>query len=107
MITEKETTAGSIPRPQVRKVWKRACAVVLLCAATAGVSNAGCAWWCFNDMADFVGANGMNPIYMTLVQGADGNLYGTTEYGGSATAICAEGCGTVFKIAMGGTTVTT
>src|ERR1039458_6864923 len=36
-----------------------------------------------------------------LVQGSDGNLYGTTDLGGSS-ANCADGCGTVFRISPSG-----
>jgi uncharacterized repeat protein (TIGR03803 family) len=36
-----------------------------------------------------------------LVQGSDGNLYGTTYYGGTGTN-CTYGCGTVFRIKPGG-----
>ncbi|MGO8837239.1 MAG: choice-of-anchor tandem repeat GloVer-containing protein [Limisphaerales bacterium] len=38
--------------------------------------------------------NGSLPV--GLVQGADGNFYGTTDYGGT------NGCGTVFRISMNG-----
>jgi uncharacterized repeat protein (TIGR03803 family) len=43
-----------------------------------------------------------------LVEGADGNFYGTTAYGGIGAACSSEnsgnlGCGTVFKITPGGT----
>jgi uncharacterized repeat protein (TIGR03803 family) len=37
-----------------------------------------------------------------LVEAIDGNLYGTTSYGGASGA-CTLGCGTVFKITPGGT----
>jgi uncharacterized repeat protein (TIGR03803 family) len=37
----------------------------------------------------------------SLVQGADGYLYGTTFSGGSGTGTCAGGCGTVFKVLPG------
>ncbi len=37
-----------------------------------------------------------------LVQGSDGNFYGTTSYGGNITHSCANGCGTVFRITPGG-----
>jgi uncharacterized repeat protein (TIGR03803 family) len=40
--------------------------------------------------------------YSGLIQGTDGNLYGTTGYGGSSTN-CTNGCGTVFKISAAGT----
>ena len=39
-----------------------------------------------------------------LVQGTDGNLYGTTSAGGNAA--CAGGCGTIFKITTTGTLTT-
>jgi uncharacterized repeat protein (TIGR03803 family) len=45
-------------------------------------------------------------LYDELIQGVDGNFYGTTTYGGSGT--CANGfgvigCGTVFKLTPSGT----
>jgi uncharacterized repeat protein (TIGR03803 family) len=39
-----------------------------------------------------------------LVQGTDGNLYGTTSAGGNAA--CSGGCGTIFKITTTGTLTT-
>jgi len=48
---------------------------------------------------DFQGPDGERPLG-TLVQGADGNFYGTTYYGGSM------GLGTIFKIAPSGTLTT-
>ena len=39
-----------------------------------------------------------------LVQAADGNFYGTTEYGGASA--CEYGCGTIFKITPNGTLTT-
>jgi uncharacterized repeat protein (TIGR03803 family) len=51
-------------------------------------------------------ADGAGPVG-GLIQAADGDLYGTTEYGGvydNDTCLPqAPGCGTVFKIAPGGT----
>jgi uncharacterized repeat protein (TIGR03803 family) len=44
-----------------------------------------------------------------LVEGADGNLYGTTSAGGSNSSCSYEnlvGCGTIFKITMAGTLTT-
>jgi uncharacterized repeat protein (TIGR03803 family) len=40
-----------------------------------------------------------------LVQATDGDLYGTTSYGGTSTA-CTVGCGTIFKITPTGTLTT-
>jgi len=46
----------------------------------------------FTTLLNFNYTNGANPYFMSLVQGTDGNLYGTTEGGG------ANGAGTVFKV---------
>lgn len=48
------------------------------------------------------GANGNSPIG-GVVQGSDGNFYGTTDEGGSATACGGFGCGTIFKVTPSGT----
>jgi len=58
----------------------------------------------------FSGPDGVAP-YAGLVQGADGNFYGTTQYGGTGNNnVCIEnsnlGCGTVFKITPSGTLTT-
>jgi uncharacterized repeat protein (TIGR03803 family) len=55
----------------------------------------------FSTLLTFNGDNGANPKSVTLVQGLDGNLYGTTVAGGS-TANCSGGCGTIFKISVEG-----
>jgi len=50
--------------------------------------------------------DGSNP-YGQLVQGTDGNFYGTTNTGGANTyALCTTGCGTVFKLTPTGTLTT-
>jgi uncharacterized repeat protein (TIGR03803 family) len=41
-----------------------------------------------------------------LVQAADGDFYGTTSAGGDATCEAPYGCGTVFKITLGGALTT-
>jgi uncharacterized repeat protein (TIGR03803 family) len=64
-----------------------------LCALWAIISPAQG----FKTLASFDETNGASPDLMTLVQGADGNLYGTTEEGG------AHSYGTVFKITPAGT----
>jgi uncharacterized repeat protein (TIGR03803 family) len=53
----------------------------------------------------FKGNDGNEPIG-GLIQGADGNFYGTTYEGGSLSSGCQYGCGTVFKITPGGTLTT-
>jgi uncharacterized repeat protein (TIGR03803 family) len=49
------------------------------------------------DLHDFNGRDGSNP-YGTPTLDANGNLYGTTQYGGN-TANCNLGCGVVWEIA--------
>ena len=59
-------------------------------------------------LGSFIGANGYNPPG-GLVQGSDGNFYGTTAYGGNTSVnpgdrYLAPGCGfgTVFKMTSTG-----
>ncbi len=86
-------------RPRRRKngsvssasVWKMAGVLLLLCAATATVSPAQT----FRTVLRFDGANGAGP-WGPLVQGLDGNFYGTTISGGAYVH------GTVFKITPSG-----
>lgn len=72
----------------------------------------------FNTLYDFCPqGTGSSPVctdgdtpYGTLVQGTDGNLYGTTSYGGANSgADCWDpgiGCGTFFRITPDGTLTT-
>jgi len=55
----------------------------------------------FTSLFSFNGTDGDSPR-AALVQATDGNFYGTTVEGG-ASGNCADGCGTVFKIAPSGT----
>jgi uncharacterized repeat protein (TIGR03803 family) len=75
---------------------RKACAAVLLSAVMAVASQAQT----LTTMLSFDGTNGANPLSMSLVQGTDRNLYGTTFQGG------ANGMGTVFKITPEGTLTT-
>ncbi|HXJ91523.1 MAG TPA: choice-of-anchor tandem repeat GloVer-containing protein [Terriglobia bacterium] len=75
---------------------KPACTVVLLCAATAIALPAQT----FTTLVSFDGTNGSESLYGSLVQGRDGNLYGTTAGGGVNSE------GTVFKITPSGTLIT-
>jgi len=72
------------------------CAFLVLCATTTLVS----ASVKFKNLVSFDKTNGQNPVETTLVQGIDGNLYGTTQFGGG------NGEGTVFKISPSGTLTT-
>jgi len=62
----------------------------------------------FKSLVSFDGTNGVGPEYVSLVQGRDGNYYGTTVNGGAYYGErCSDaGCGTVFKITPGGTLTT-
>ncbi|HXI85161.1 MAG TPA: choice-of-anchor tandem repeat GloVer-containing protein [Verrucomicrobiae bacterium] len=57
----------------------------------------------YTNLHSFVGppADGASP-YAELVQGSDGNLYGTTYAGGTSTNCGLPGCGTVFRISPSG-----
>src|SRR6202011_4240342 len=85
--------------------WKTILFLCVLCAATAIASSAetdcSVSAPCFKAVVSFNGTDGANPAYGPLVQGLDGNFYGTTAIGGTST-ICSGGCGTVFKITAGG-----
>jgi len=75
---------------------KTACAVILVCAVAAIAASAAT----LNSLHSFDGTDGLYPSSVTLVQGLDGDLYGTTRYGGAHNA------GTVFKITASGTLTT-
>jgi len=50
--------------------------------------------------------DGQNPYAAGLVQGTDGNFYGTTENGGITACNQGSGCGTIFKITPSGALTT-
>src|SRR5215831_15359944 len=64
-------------------------ALVLFAAALASGAK-------FKTLVNFDGTNGATPVYTSLIQGRDGNFYGTTLGGG------VNGAGTVFKMTANG-----
>jgi uncharacterized repeat protein (TIGR03803 family) len=69
---------------------KTACIILVLSAATAIASSAQTV-----SLGSFNGNNGANPLWGSMVQGTNGNFYGTTQAGG------ATGLGTVFELTSG------
>ena len=57
--------------------------------------------WTYTSLHDFTGADGANPIGGVAFD-ANGNLFGTTAYGGLQNQNCASegppGCGVVWEI---------
>src|SRR5215471_14730711 len=56
-------------------------------------------------IANFNGPNGNNPI-AGVIQGRDGNFYGTTVDGGTNFTCSEVGCGTVFRMTPNGAITT-
>jgi uncharacterized repeat protein (TIGR03803 family) len=77
--------------------WKRAYGLFFLCAASAMLLSAQT----FKTVVTFNGSDGMGPNLVSLVQGTDGNLYGTTTFGGAQ-----NNAGTVFRLTPSGTLTT-
>ena len=76
------------------------CIGILFCVASVVASSAQT----FTSLASFDGGpDGAQPWYLTVTQGADGNFYGETLFGGNDTSSCSAGCGTVFKVTPSGT----
>ena len=81
--------------------WRWVCGAFLFCALSATISLAQ---GTFTTLFTFDQTDGDQPTDLTLVQGVDGNLYGTTYYGGDVCGF--NGCGTIFKITPSGTLTT-
>ena len=74
-----------------------------LCAAVVVLSCSLAAGQQYKVLSSFAGSpnDGDTPL-SNLTFDHSGNLYGTTRFGGSATASCSRGCGTVFKLSSNG-----
>src|SRR5271154_2794130 len=78
-------------------------AIALFCAVMA----IGAPAQTFSSLFSFDGTDGSQPYYGSLVQGPDGNFYGTTWEGGDIRCnISHLGCGTVFRVTPSGTMTT-
>jgi uncharacterized repeat protein (TIGR03803 family) len=75
--------------------WMRACALSVLWATTTVTLPAQT----FKSLDSFDNTDAAYP-WATLVQGNDGNFYGTTQNGGNTA--CTLGCGTIFRITPNG-----
>src|ERR1700716_3310734 len=76
--------------------YRRMCALLVLCCAIVVVSPAQT----FTPLVSFNGTNGADPA-APLVQGLDGNLYGTTSSGTTSA-----GVGTIFRTTTSGALTT-
>lgn len=77
------------------------CANVHGCGTVFRITPAGT----LTTLHTFNGTDGAEPG-TALIQGTDGNFYGTTADGGSSNCTNGLGCGTIFKMTSGGTVTT-
>jgi uncharacterized repeat protein (TIGR03803 family) len=80
--------------------WKKNYAIFLLCAATTSVHGQT-----LTTLVNFDETNGSEPMHVSLAQGADGYLYGTTQFGGDPNCEFGQGlggCGIVFRVTYTG-----
>jgi uncharacterized protein (TIGR03437 family) len=83
----------------IRAMWRKAFIVILSSAAATLCAPAQT----FTTIVNFNGTGGAGGE--SLLQGADGNFYGTTGTGGTGSS-CTSGCGTIFKITAAGALTT-
>ncbi len=99
-----EVLGNAVRRSVKSSFLERAGVVSLLCVVAAIASRAQT----FTTLHNFDGTDGADPS--GLVQGTDGNFYGTTGNGGAINPCSANGggpgCGTVFQITPIGTLTT-
>lgn len=77
-----------MPQYVTRNRRRKILPVALLAAVTSIAAHAQT----FTVLVNFTGPNGASPSYESLVQGVDGNFYGTTDHGGPSLL------GTVFAM---------
>jgi len=78
---------------------KMFCTGFAVCILMAAMSPAQT----FTTLASFDQSNGYGPGYGALVQGINGNFYGTTSLGGPYVSVCPDyGCGVLFEITPAG-----
>ena len=83
------------------RLW--AFAGLVLLWGTGGVWSSAQTFTSLHSFAGTSASDGATPGYGALVQGFDGNLYGTTTQGGvNCSFFGTAGCGEVFKITPGG-----
>lgn len=79
------------------RVHKQLVRFCVLCAFSSTLSTAQTVM----TMVNFGGSNGSYPEFVSLVQGRDGYLWGTTSTGGANNS-CYQGCGTIFRVTPAG-----
>jgi uncharacterized repeat protein (TIGR03803 family) len=84
-------------------IWRRLGGIAAVCAALlmSTVATGRAEAQIYTTLHNFTGTDGKYPD-AGLIRDSSGNLYGTSQDGGSSTA-CDLGCGTVFKIDSSGT----
>jgi len=99
LVSARSRKACSMGKPGLAK---SACFVLVFCVVAAIAAPAQT----FTNLFNFDGSNGALPQWGALVQGIDGNFYGTTSSGGLYDSCDYYTCGTVFKITPGGALTT-
>ncbi|MGA2687698.1 MAG: choice-of-anchor tandem repeat GloVer-containing protein [Candidatus Korobacteraceae bacterium] len=90
--------SAASPTPSAKSAFLKIASLLLIyCVATAMAASAQN----LTTLVSFDVTNGQGPYFESLVQGTDGNLYGTTYQGG------ANSFGTVFKVNPSTGTLTT
>ena len=82
------------------------CSAIQGCGTFFKITSAGALTTLYSFCSQANCADGQSPYTGGLVQGTDGNFYGTTNYGGANTCPGGLGCGTMFEITPSGTLTT-